>query len=704
MRTRYPIAIAIAVSATAAIAEFQAIDTFDHRPFGQIAPQSDWSGSSDAGTVDLDPVQSQNRVLAVRTNSGILRRPLSVADGAGQTLFFRLRFGDQQNYSLGLSPNTSPSEFSDFATEIGMANAPSDLRVWEGDLGNYTDLVNLTPDTWYNVWVYANTADNNFQIWINDSPCGNASAADQIDNSGDTLFGFRSGSGSALRSFYIKTGGGQGGMGAPDGPFYIDDLYLDDSPGSINLSNPTFGQRYSENFESGSLNGWTSTAPVLTPTGGVDDSAYLRGSREGLAAFFFQDRTSPGQLFTGDLAACFGNEIHLSYYGRTFAGLATPIQHNFFKDPIVAGSTIWSKEVGDGADFLTEWKKVDLCIDTNWTDAEAQAKGWARLRGSDSWAETLADVGYSESFKGTGNSGALRISGIDNIVVESSPIPLGGLLAYYPFNSNADDASDNGNHGTVTDAILTDDAACLAESAYDFDGSGDQITIPGFTTAPTTGTVAAWVTVESFDLGSNMLNLIFGQKDNLQLGLGDSSIGADGLWVFRHRSGGGLNNAIGPAPELNRWTHVAGAWDGSDAILYIDGAEVARVASTGLGISSGSGRIGAHPFAPQNYWDGQIDEVVLYERALAPAEIATLAATVSYSEDPPQITSFQMDAGVATVHWQPPLQRAFVDFSTDLTSWTPISEQFNGCTWSGDLPTPAGQRGFLRVRSESASE
>ncbi len=247
----------------------------------------------------------------------------------------------------------------------------------------------------------------------------------------------------------------------------------------------------------------------------------------------------------GDLGQCYGAEIHISYYGRTFAGNSDPIFHNFFIDPLHATSTFWTKTVGaSGAPFQADWTRVDLHIDTQWTDTEAAAHGWTRSRGSDSWSDTLSKVSRSEFFKGSGNTGNLRIAGIDNIRIKPSPAPLDGLVAYYPFNGNAHDTSDHGDHGTVDGAMLTEDAACNAESAYDFNGAGDLISVPGFATAPSTGTVAAWVTVESFDLGSNMLNLIFGQKDNLQLGLGDSSLGADGRWIFRHRSAGALNNAI----------------------------------------------------------------------------------------------------------------------------------------------------------------
>ena len=45
-----------------------------------------------------------------------------------------------------------------------------------------------------------------------------------------------------------------------------------------------------------------------------------------------------------------------------------------------------------------------------------------------------------------------------------------GLVAYYPFNGDANDESGNGNDGTVNGATLTLDRNGVADSAFDFDG------------------------------------------------------------------------------------------------------------------------------------------------------------------------------------------------------------------------------------------
>ena len=52
-----------------------------------------------------------------------------------------------------------------------------------------------------------------------------------------------------------------------------------------------------------------------------------------------------------------------------------------------------------------------------------------------------------------------------------------GLVAFYPFNGNADDESGNENHGTAHGAILTTDRSGNIDSAYAFDGTNDYIEI-----------------------------------------------------------------------------------------------------------------------------------------------------------------------------------------------------------------------------------
>ncbi|MEN9333736.1 MAG: hypothetical protein RLY35_916, partial [Bacteroidota bacterium] len=47
-------------------------------------------------------------------------------------------------------------------------------------------------------------------------------------------------------------------------------------------------------------------------------------------------------------------------------------------------------------------------------------------------------------------------------------LPANGLVAWYPFNGNANDESGNGNNGTVNGATLTMDRNGNASGAYGF--------------------------------------------------------------------------------------------------------------------------------------------------------------------------------------------------------------------------------------------
>lgn len=92
----------------------------------------------------------------------------------------------------------------------------------------------------------------------------------------------------------------------------------------------------------------------------------------------------------------------------------------------------------------------------------------------------------------------------------------------------------------------------------------------------------------------------------------------------------------GPTPDLRvngqanvndgRWHHVAGAYDGSVARLYVDGVEDGSVETTGP-IATNTERIylGENAEAPGRQWSGLIDDVRIYSRALSADEIRYLA-------------------------------------------------------------------------------
>ncbi len=92
------------------------------------------------------------------------------------------------------------------------------------------------------------------------------------------------------------------------------------------------------------------------------------------------------------------------------------------------------------------------------------------------------------------------------------------------------------------------------------------------------------------------------------------------------------------ALPLDRWSHVAVTYDQSEAIIYIDGAEdttdttasgpIDQYSEGNYWLDTGESRIGrylsSNRFGAYHY-DGKLDEVRVYNRALSKTEIQDLA-------------------------------------------------------------------------------
>src|ERR1035437_6374375 len=129
-----------------------------------------------------------------------------------------------------------------------------------------------------------------------------------------------------------------------------------------------------------------------------------------------------------------------------------------------------------------------------------------------------------------------------------------GLVAYYPFNGNANDASGNGNNGTVNGAVLAQDRLGASNSAYSFNGSNSAIT---FSSVPLTQvdnwTLSAWVNPASLNqLGMAVEvgydNSIWGDGYGFGFALDSEWTGLFSYLAFI-RSGYSM-------PSTNRWYHV----------------------------------------------------------------------------------------------------------------------------------------------------
>jgi hypothetical protein len=200
-------------------------------------------------------------------------------------------------------------------------------------------------------------------------------------------------------------------------------------------------------------------------------------------------------------------------------------------------------------------------------------------------------------------------------------VPDDGLVAAYGFEeaSGTDvvDASPNRLAGAISGAARTPNGRY--GRAIVFDGIDDVITIADSPALDlTTMTIEAWVKPATLtgwrsvllkeDVGT--LSYALYANDNAPHPAATIRVNGD-------------VSAIGAAAlPLGTWSHVAATFDGAELRFFVNGELVdARPAAGTLEPTDGALRIGGNTVWGE-YFDGVIDEVRIYNRALAPADIA----------------------------------------------------------------------------------
>jgi RHS repeat-associated protein len=212
-------------------------------------------------------------------------------------------------------------------------------------------------------------------------------------------------------------------------------------------------------------------------------------------------------------------------------------------------------------------------------------------------------------------------------------------IATYAFDENegsvAHDSSGNGNDGAIEGA---DWASGKYGSALDFDaGEGDVVTVPDSEDLHLEDfTLEAWVRPDE----DNFLGSIVAHTDpegyGYALFTGAGEEGFEGYllgfisfhqWVNAH--------TFGEKPPVGSWTHVALTNDGKDIALYVNGELIDERESEAALASGAPLRIGGdEPFAEGHFFDGKIDEVRVYDRALDAEEVAEDSETESGPHPP----------------------------------------------------------------------
>ncbi len=216
------------------------------------------------------------------------------------------------------------------------------------------------------------------------------------------------------------------------------------------------------------------------------------------------------------------------------------------------------------------------------------------------------------------------------------------LVAYYPFEGNANDASGNGNNGTIHQAIPIADRFGNPNSAYSFDGVNSYISVPNSTSLNPTNqiTITLWVRLRA---PSSTWSPIIHKGGTQQNGYTNREYS---LWLkgnpFFHltSAGDGSSEHVvnSSDPQLQQtWIFVAGVINrvSHKMEMYLNGVldKQSSDSYSTFSLNNFPLMIGWSEEQQSDYshFNGDMDDIRIYNRSLGSEEIYSLFSSVSSS-------------------------------------------------------------------------
>jgi len=230
-----------------------------------------------------------------------------------------------------------------------------------------------------------------------------------------------------------------------------------------------------------------------------------------------------------------------------------------------------------------------------------------------------------------------------------------GLIAYYPLNGDASDASGNGRNGINNGATPTRDRFGATNSALSFNGSNNYIQVTTQLTASNPYTWSAWFR-PNFS-STNIMGAVMDQGASP----GSNNGVSPGLWIdptapftastalpgsidffnFNNPTFNNLYSQLRPQWNTNIWYYVAVTSDASgNRNLYVNGIPENSAVGQPFGQNQPNFYIGAIAAYNAGYFSGDIDEVRVYSRALSAQDVMSLFQVVTAIPEPAATNRF----------------------------------------------------------------
>jgi uncharacterized protein (TIGR02145 family) len=290
-------------------------------------------------------------------------------------------------------------------------------------------------------------------------------------------------------------------------------------------------------------------------------------------------------------------------------------------------------------------------------------------------------------------------------------VPTSGLVAYYPFNGNAKDESGNGNDGAVNGAMLTTDRFGDANKAYSFDGISGHIDVASSTslTFSNSFSLVTWIKVQSLpQTYNNILNKYYDGSEpdrGFVIELVDS-----GYINFSSSRDISLHKSLSN-PLDGKWHCISGTWDGLHANIYYDGVLTTSTSWAGpftnQNIQMGIGYDPNTGAGPGNYFNGLIDDIRIYNRALSGQEIQALYQEGGYVPplSKPFLSAWGSDSTTIKAQWNSQSGATGYTLQSASSSTGPFSQIYSGSdTTYTNSGLTTNQKAWYRAQATNATQ
>lgn len=212
-------------------------------------------------------------------------------------------------------------------------------------------------------------------------------------------------------------------------------------------------------------------------------------------------------------------------------------------------------------------------------------------------------------------------------VVEAGVVVTDGLVSFWTFDKSDMDGK------TVKDVWGNNDGTIVGgpkkvegkiEEALEFNGSSDFIDCGSDASLDLTDaiTIEVWIKPESAGEGGPNAGPICKAEAGVDPWSWQLRYNAPGSFMgfqFNANPGGSTWISVQERLSAGKWYHIAGTFDGNNIICYLNGVEKqkGKIAA----ISGGTGRLFIGQDGWVNVFNGIIDEVRIYDRALSEDEI-----------------------------------------------------------------------------------